>query len=81
MATATDSRAEYIQREYGELVGKTIKTVRPLLKSECDDLAWDYNYEHEAMLIVFTDGTAVVPMCDPEGNGAGHLLITDTKAQ
>lgn len=79
MATATDSRAEYIQREYGELVGKTIKRVRPLMKEECEDLAWEYDYEHEAMLIIFTDGTCIIPMADPEGNGAGHLLIADTQ--
>lgn len=81
MATATDSRAEYISKEYGELVGKTIKRVRPLTKEECADLYWDYDRMYEAMVIIFTDGTAMIPMCDPEGNGAGHLMLADTEAK
>jgi hypothetical protein len=79
MATATDSRSDYIKEEFGSLVGKTIKTVRPLHKEECEDLAWDYEYSDEPMVIIFTDGTAVVPMRDPEGNGPGHLLLTSVE--
>lgn len=81
MATATDSRAEYIKKEYGELVGKTIKQVRPLTKTECEDLAWEYDYEYEAMVVIFTDNTAMIPMRDPEGNGAGFLALADTEAK
>lgn len=72
-------RAEYITKEYGELVGKTIARVRPLTPEECSDLAWDYTYEREAFVIFFTDGTAVIPMRDPEGNGPGHILIADSE--
>jgi hypothetical protein len=79
MATATDSRSDYIKEEFGSLVGKTIKTVRPLHREECEDLAWEYDYEQEAMVIIFTDGTAVIPMQDPEGNGAGHLFLASTE--
>lgn len=74
-------RTEYITKEYGELVGKTIARVRPLTTEECKDLAWEYRYMYEAMVIIFTDGTAVIPMCDPEGNGAGHLFIASTEAK
>ena len=79
MATAIDTRADFIKKEFGSLVGKTIKTVRPLYKEECEDLAWEYDYEQEAMVIIFTDGTAVIPMQDPEGNGAGHLFLATTE--
>jgi hypothetical protein len=79
MTTATDSRADYIKKEFGSLVGKTVKTVRPLYKEECEDLAWEYAYSEEALVIIFTDGTAVIPMCDPEGNGAGHLFISSVE--
>jgi hypothetical protein len=68
-------RQEYLTREYGSLVGKTVKSIRPMTRSECDDLAWEYGYERDACVIVFTDGTAVVPMADPEGNGAGFLAV------
>jgi hypothetical protein len=79
MTTETFPRADYIKREYGALVDKTVKTVRPLLKEECKDLGWEYEHMYEAMVIIFTDGTALIPMCDPEGNGAGHLLLTKTE--
>lgn len=84
MSTATAEhaeRAKYIKKEFGELVGKTIKGIRPLTEQECEDLAWEYTYERDAFVIIFTDNTAVVPMRDPEGNGAGHLLIADTQTK
>lgn len=74
-------RAEYITKEFGELVGKTVARVRPLTNDECEDLAWDYTYEREAFVIIFTDGTAVVPMRDPEGNGPGHLMLADVETK
>jgi hypothetical protein len=79
MTTEAFPRTEYIKREYGALVGKTVKIVRPLLKEECEDIGWEHAHMYEAMVIIFTDGTALIPMCDPEGNGAGHLLLTKTE--
>lgn len=73
MATATDTRADYIKREYGSLVGKTVKNIRPLTERECEDLGWEYKYSDEACVVIFTDGEAFIPMADPEGNGAGFL--------
>lgn len=70
-------RAQYITNEYGSLVGKTILVVRPLMKQECDALAWQYGYERDAMVVIFTDGTAFIPMQDPEGNGAGFLALVE----
>ena len=67
-------RAEYVSREFGELVGKTIKKVRPLTAEECDAFSWAYDSQL-AWLMEFTDGTLAVPSCDPEGNGRGHLLV------
>lgn len=65
----------YIERDFGSLVGKTIKSVRPLNEYECELFAWDFKHEDYAMAVVFTDGTVVVPSQDPEGNGAGFLFI------
>lgn len=67
------TRKDYIQREWGSLVGKTVKTVRPLTKDECEGFGWDYERE-DAFVIVFTDGTALIPSQDPEGNGAGFII-------
>lgn len=67
-------RRTVISNEFGSLVGKTVKRVRPLTVSECDMFAWDYKGDI-AFLVEFTDGTVIVPSRDPEGNGAGHLFI------
>jgi len=72
--TQTATRKEkYIARDYGFMVGKTVKTVRPLTEAECEEMAWDYEHEDYAVVVIFTDGTAFIPMADPEGNGSGFL--------
>lgn len=67
-------RVKYIEREFGDLKGKTVAFVRPLTKAECEQFAWDYDYDSDAMAIFFTDGTIIIPSQDPEGNGAGFLF-------
>lgn len=68
-------RVSYITREFGSLKGKTVALVRPLTEDECKQFAWEYDYNDNAMALFFTDGTVVVPSCDPEGNGAGFLFV------
>lgn len=74
MLTESD-REIYIKDQYGSLVGKTIKKVRPLTKEECEDFSWEYRYSDGACVFICTDGTAFVPMADPEGNNAGFLEV------
>ncbi len=69
---------EYVTREFGELKGKTVKTVRPLTDAECNDLYWSSGGYDVAVAIIFTDGSAAVVSQDPEGNGPGWLLLADT---
>jgi hypothetical protein len=65
----------YINEEFGGLVGKTIAKVRPLRKEEIDDLYWQ-DYEHKpSFAIIFTDGGCVIPSADEEGNGPGFLFV------
>lgn len=73
MTTKTD-KTKWITRDYGSFVGKTIKQIRPLTKSECEDNCWDYDHEDYAVVVIFTDNTAFLPLSDPEGNGAGFLM-------
>lgn len=68
-------RTDYLTREYRDIIGKTVDYVRPLTQAECANMAWEYDCEYEACVIVFTDGTAVTPMRDTEGNGAGFLAV------
>ena len=66
---------EYVANEYGDLVGKKIASVRPLLPQELELFCWDADGRGGvAMVIFFTDGSALIPSQDPEGNGAGHLI-------
>lgn len=71
--TTYADKQKYITRDYGSFVGKTIKQIRPLTKEECEDMGWEFAYEDYAVVVIFTDNTAFIPMADPEGNGAGFL--------
>lgn len=72
--TYADKKA-YITRDFGQLVGKKIVEVRPLTEKECEMFAWDYDRMDYAMVLICQDGTAIIPSCDPEGNGAGFLFV------
>lgn len=54
-----------------DLVGKTITAVLPLPGGP---MGW---FE-EGVVLVLDDGTKVVPMRDPEGNGPGALMVQTT---
>jgi hypothetical protein len=74
----THTKASYIKSEYGSLVGRKIKTVRPLTSTEAKDFGWDDGYGEVAFVIVLDDGTALVPSQDAEGNGPGHIFVEST---
>ena len=79
MKTTEQRRNDYTRREWGSLIGKTVGLVRPLTREECGQFGWEYEYE-DAFVVVFTDGTAIIPSRDPELNGAGYLLTAKVKA-
>jgi hypothetical protein len=54
------------------LVGKTIKAIRPMTKQEQKQQYWD----HGAIAIELDDGTALYASRDPEGNGPGAMFGT-----
>lgn len=78
MTTTVDWREQsrtYYADEAKVLVGKKVVLVRPMRPEEITLFGWeDYNSEH-AIVILFDDGTAIIPMQDPEGNGSGVLAI------
>jgi hypothetical protein len=51
------------------LVGKTIKETRYMTDKEAEEFGW---YK-KPLVIVFTDGTYIIPMMDDEGNDGGSL--------
>lgn len=68
-----------INQEYGSFVGKMIHSIRPLKDSEIKDIGWDelIGFNDIPMVIIFTDGQALIPSRDPEANGPGYLLTAD----
>ena len=60
-----------------QLVGRTIKEIRPMTEDERDYEAWSGD-ECLAMVIVLDDGTRIYPAKDPEGNGPGVLKVLTT---
>ena len=68
---------DYIKNEFGSLVGRTIKKVRPLSKAELEDMCWDDSYGSVGFAIILDDGQVLIPSSDPEGNGPGHIFLGD----
>jgi len=73
VTTRIDARDELVSETYGWMAGKKIARVRPLTRPECHEMGWTYDHEAFAVVVEFEDGTAFVPMADPEGNGCGFL--------
>lgn len=62
------------------LVGKRVVNIRPFVREELDHFYWiGGEEEHYAVVITFDDGTQVIPMRDPEGNGSGFLEVLTTE--
>ena len=71
------SEQEVLDKEYSNLIGRTIKSIRPLSKSELDDLYWSKSYGDLAFAIILDDGQVMIPAADPECNGPGFILTAD----
>jgi len=54
------------------LVGKKVVDVRYMTEEEAEDNLW-YN---RPIIIVFDDGTYLIPMADDEGNNGGSLFTS-----
>ena len=66
----------HYDKEFRDLVGKTIKEVRHMAQKEIDDFGWYEDYK-ETTVIIFTDLTAAILSQDPEGNGPGFMFFGD----
>lgn len=72
--TKFDMNAKYVSKQYGALVGRTIKEIRPMYEEELKNFDWD-DYSSTPLVIILDDGTVLIPSSDPEGNQAGHLFV------
>lgn len=76
-----DHNNKQLNNEYKHFIGKTILGIRPLYDEEIEDYCWYKDGGAIPMIIIFTDGSALIPSMDPEGNGAGHLIQDLTMVQ
>ena len=76
MAISLEERlARHVKEHFGSLEGKTIAEVRQLTHDEVEGFGWYPGYGSVSIVIVLDDGTTLVPMQDPEGNGPGYLEV------
>jgi hypothetical protein len=59
------------------LVGKTIKQIRYLTDQEQEQFDW----LDSAVVIIFTDGSWIIPMSDDEGNNAGAIQTSNPELE
>ena len=69
-------KADWAQR-FKNLIGKRIVGVRYLTKEETDASAW----YRSPIAIELSDGAALVPQEDDEGNDGGALWIANSKGK
>ena len=74
MAEKFDAQ-KFLNKEFKNVIGKKILGVRPLVPEELDALCWEKNYGDVPFVFVLEGGVAMIPMCDPEGNGAGWIEV------
>ena len=61
------------EREVNDLLkGKRVVSVRYMTKEECKDFYWD----KAGIVIIFEDGSYIIPQSDNEGNNAGALSLS-----
>lgn len=61
------------------LIGKKVIAVQPLTAAMAEWLGWG-SYCGDATILIFDDGTILVPMQDAEGNGPGSLMTVHLRA-
>ena len=71
----TETIEQFWNKRAKVLVGKTIKEVRYMTDKEAEDFMW---YK-KPIVIVFTDGSYIIPQMDDEGNDGGSVYGSDDK--
>lgn len=56
-----------------DIIGKTIKEVRPMTNAEAEAEGWE-DWHDRAIVVVLDDGTKVYASRDTEGNGPGAFF-------
>ena len=62
------------------IVGKTVKIVRPMTNAEAEHEGWE-DWREKSLVIEFTDGSKIYAASDEEGNGPGCLFGIDHEGE
>jgi hypothetical protein len=69
---------EYLNKEWGQLVGVKLSGIRNATKDEAEDLmGWDFHDSNPIPILEFENGMSLILSQDPEGNGAGFAFLIE----
>jgi hypothetical protein len=69
----------YFVDQLKPVVGKRVTEVRAMTAAEIKEMYWGHYASEQAVIVFFEDGTAWVPMQDPEGNGPGFIEVSGSE--
>ena len=69
---------EYLNKEWGQLVGAKLVSIRSATEEEAEDLmGWDFSNHHAVPILGFDNGLSLILSQDEEGNGAGFAFLVE----
>jgi hypothetical protein len=69
---------EYLNKEWGQLVGAKLVSIRSATEDEAEDLmGWEFSNHHAIPILEFDNGLSLILSQDEEGNGAGFAFLVE----
>jgi hypothetical protein len=65
----------YLEKEWGSLIGATLIKVRNATAEEAEELGWELSSHEPIPFLEFDNGEGLCLSQDPEGNGPGFAFI------
>ena len=69
---------EFLNKEWGQLVGAKLVSIRSATEDEAEDLmSWEFSNHHAIPILEFDNGLSLILSQDEEGNGAGFAFLVE----
>jgi hypothetical protein len=69
---------EYLNKEWGQLVGAKLISIRNATEDEADEMmGWEFSNHNPTPILGFDNGLSLILSQDPEGNGAGFAFLIE----
>lgn len=73
---------EYLNKEWGQLIGAKLVSIRSATEDEAQDLMdWDFSSHHAVPILEFDNGLGLILSQDEEGNGSGFAFLIEENQQ